>query len=188
MLGINEKRLNTSATTSLEPVSYLKSKGVKSLWHITDRRNLDSIFKLGILSPRLLAQNRLKVAVYMSLPSSRQAEKAKNHDKYLHLGFHDQYPMVHSAQNAHPELELWKIEINPAVLNLQKEFLVSTHNSLDSHTRMFKGAMGLQEIRYDLFQDLKTGARQDFKRFQAEILVLRRVPPEFLINCQKWKA
>jgi hypothetical protein len=188
MLGINETPINASPTTAQDPVPYLKAKGVKSLWHITDRRNLDSIFKLGILSPRLLAQNRLKVAAYISLPSSRQAEKAMNHDKYLHLGFHDQYPMVYSAKNAHPELDLWKIEIHPAVLNLQKEFLVSTHNSLDRHTRFFKGALGLQEIRYDLFQDLKKGPRQDFKRFQAEILVLRRVPPEFLIHCQKWQA
>jgi len=71
----------------------LKTNGITSVWHFTDRSNLASIEKNGLLSLFLLEENNIDVSCYGADDLSHSLDRRKGIDKYVHLSIFKSHPM-----------------------------------------------------------------------------------------------
>ena len=79
-------------------VETLKKHDIKSIWHFTDLRNLESIEKYGLLSLREIIRNDID-ACFGADSLSHNLDIHYGLDKYIHLAFIDDHPMYHKAKN-----------------------------------------------------------------------------------------
>ncbi len=105
-------------------------KLIPSLFHFTDRRNLDMIRKLGGLYP-IASLNEMGVTVPAPGGNewSRDADGMKGMDKYVHLCFRPTHPMEYIARqegrivdsvflSVHPDILTWDgVRFTPDVSN-----------------------------------------------------------------------
>ena len=71
----------------------LEFYGITSLWHFTDKSNLKSIKKHGLLSLKLLGKKDIKVSCYGANKLSHKLDKEKGLDKFVHLSIIKDHPM-----------------------------------------------------------------------------------------------
>ena len=94
----------------------LEQFGITSIWHFTDRSNLESIEKHGLLSLALLDENDIEVSCYGADELSHSLDRCKGIDSYVHLAITKSHPMqyvkVSSGEIPDP---VW-LEIDVSVL------------------------------------------------------------------------
>ena len=71
----------------------LETYGITSVWHFTDRSNLESIEKNGLLSLFLLKEKNIDVSCYGADALSHSLDRRKGIDKYVHLSIIKSHPM-----------------------------------------------------------------------------------------------
>ena len=76
----------------------LKHYGITSVWHFTDRSNLASIQKHGLLSLALLERNHIEVSCYGANGLSHNLDKQRGLDKFIHLSIIKDHPMQYIKQ------------------------------------------------------------------------------------------
>lgn len=88
----------TANTTALQAViqKYIRFDGV---WHFTDRKNLESIQKHGLLSLAETQRRGIPIPVPGGNPLSHRLDCKNGLDGYVHLSFTDDHPMLFVAQN-----------------------------------------------------------------------------------------
>lgn len=90
--------------------------GITSVWHFTDRSNLESIQEHGILSLSLLQQNNINVSCYGANQLSHDLDRQKGLDKYVHLSIIKDHPMQYiKKRNGEIPNPIW-LEIDVSVL------------------------------------------------------------------------
>lgn len=65
----------------------------RSLYHVTEFENLESILQNGLLSLRTLDKKHMKVS-YVSKPISREVDRSWSLDKYVRLAYTPYYDMI----------------------------------------------------------------------------------------------
>lgn len=97
----------------------LKSYNVSALWHFTDKRNQASILANGgLLSWVEAVRRRLVVPAPGGNDWSHQADQKFGVDKFVHLAFIKNHPMLHIAKKeGRIESPIW-VEIDVSVLDL----------------------------------------------------------------------
>jgi len=78
--------------------SVLKRHGIKSIWHFTDKSNLASIKKYGLLSLSHLLQTNIYVPCFCADDMSHYLDRQIGIDKFVHLSFVKDHPMYHVAK------------------------------------------------------------------------------------------
>ena len=94
----------------------LKTHGITSIWHFTDRSNLESIKKNGLLSFALLQERNINVSCYGADELSHSLDRYKGIDRYVHLSIFKSHPMQYiKVQNGSIPDPIW-LEIDISVL------------------------------------------------------------------------
>ena len=94
----------------------LEFYGITSIWHFTDKSNLASIKKHGLLSLRLLSQQNIDVPCYGADSFSHFLDRSKGIDKYVHLSIIKDHPMLYiKKRNGDIPNPIW-LEIDTSVL------------------------------------------------------------------------
>lgn len=95
----------------------LKSHGIKSIWHFTDKSNLASIKKYGLLSLKKIEKKSVHVSFYGADSLSHSLDRSLGLDKFVHLSFIDDHPMYHVAKrDGRIKNPIW-LEIDLSVLH-----------------------------------------------------------------------
>lgn len=104
----------------------LNHYGIKSIWHFTDRSNLESIKKYGLLSLENIERRGIDVPCFGANELSHRLDRRKGIDKYVHLSFITEHPM-HYAKKRDGLIPnpIW-LEIDAVVL-LENETIFSNN-------------------------------------------------------------
>ena len=88
----NQIRIATKKNNASEFKKFFEENGVKVLYHFTDRKNLESIRKNGLLSFDYI--NRKKINSSTGGDATLQsADRSYNNEDYIHLSFVKRHPM-----------------------------------------------------------------------------------------------
>ena len=91
----------------------------RSLYHFTDRANLSSIAKYGILSKQYATENKIEIAVLGGNEWSREADALKGLEDYVNLCFTSNHPMCYLAREDDRIPNPHYLSINPDVLKTE---------------------------------------------------------------------
>lgn len=161
----------------------LRRHNVTCLYHFTDISNIQSIKKYGLLSSKEI-NSRTIIPKYSSTSKSRQADADMGLDDYIRLSFVKSHPMMFTAMTTNrirPQI----IEINPLIALMPNVFF-SDSNALRKGANIGGSAEDLQKVRFDLvlgstaYYNLPSA--KDKSYYQAEIIVKKRIGPEFFLN------
>lgn len=160
--------------------SYLRSRGITKLYHFTSYENLNSIKRTGgLLSWKRCYERRLKyVGGGNSL--SRDLDRRQGLEDYVRLSFCADHPMKYRLEQQGHSLFLLQIDLSILSVPGVK---FSDMNATDSHATIQGGINGLKNVKLEATQ--RSYVRkddEDFKYHQAEILVPRTVPLEYIKN------
>ncbi|MCS7085243.1 MAG: DarT ssDNA thymidine ADP-ribosyltransferase family protein, partial [Bacteroidia bacterium] len=75
--------------------TFVKSKNIVCLYHVTERENLPNIQKYGLLSWKFIEEMKLFVPAYVSDDISRNLDKRSKLEDYVRLSFTRSIPMMH---------------------------------------------------------------------------------------------
>jgi len=94
----------------------LEEYGIKSIWHFTDKSNIESIKKHGLLSLDLLTQKNIQVSCYGANELSHNLDRQRGLDKFIHLSLIKDHPMQYiKKRNGEIPNPIW-LEIDVSVL------------------------------------------------------------------------
>ncbi len=184
-MGITHKKLNKTETQKIQ--NLLKGNKIKCFYHFTDQENLDSIkAEGGLYSWYALEENNIQVAHYGGDDLSRKLDRRYKLEDYVRLSFCKQHPMKYSAKI--------KGQINkPVLLEISTEVaffedtLFSDMNATKNEHSCQKGYEGLESVKFDIVKQRNHFNLTEEQRpyYQAEILVKRFIPIEFIKNIDK---
>jgi hypothetical protein len=160
---------------------------VRELHYITSIRNVDSIFKYGILSHDRAAR-LMPASVASPGVQERRARIALPNGRRLHdcvnLYFNARNPMMYSIRERH--LVLCVLRVDPGVIDIPGT-IVTDGNAADSFTRFDSPALGLARLDYaELHAQYWSGSPDPFvneerkRRRCAEVLVPVPVAAEYI--------
>ena len=161
----------------------IRRKEIKSLYHFTDSRNIQSIKETGYI----YSQNNIRRiginTVYASTNDSRDIDSLKGLSNFVRLSFVPSHPMMHVAMTCgrirHPRV----IEINPLIL-LLPGVLISDRNAIKTGAKIGSHAYDLERCHFELFSKnyLSLNDIDSKMYFQAEILVPDKIGNDMIIN------
>ena len=94
----------------------LENYGITSIYHFTDKSNLEMIEKYGIQSLRNIFNFDIPVKHFGAEELSHNLDKRTGLDKYVHLAFIKDHPMYHVAKRRGNIIEPVWIEIDSSIL------------------------------------------------------------------------
>jgi len=115
---IQEVIIEKQNQTSLKAL--LAKYHITSLWHFTDRANISSIKKHGILSLANLKKKNIDISHTASSELSHSIDRIKRLDHYVHLSFIQDHPLYHVAISEKRLVDPVWIEIDISILFDQK--------------------------------------------------------------------
>ena len=162
-------------------------KRITTLYHFTDRRNLESILKLGGLLPLAKLRERgIAIPAPGGNDCSHEADATRGLDAYVHLCFRPNHPMEYVARKdgrigdtifleAHPSVQLWAGVKFSADVSNKSEVAIAT----------MEEARGL--IDFEVLYTRTDWKDPDVKRRlqqseKYEILVPGKIPLEMIRN------
>ena len=89
----NIMRLSHTKGDKMDLKETLEFYGITSIWHFTDRSNLDSIEKYGLLSLETLTKKDIAVPCFGADELSHSLDRHLGLDKYVHLAIISEHPM-----------------------------------------------------------------------------------------------
>lgn len=169
----------------LQIFNILQTKGVK-LYHFTDKKNIESIKINGLLSAKAVNQHGIN-SKYASSQESRLIDEQMGLSDYVRLSFVKSHPMMFTSMTAFG-LNPVVLEINPLIALMPNVFF-SDRNTLKPGANIGPGADDLSKIDFSVINsNIAYYNLPDIKSknaYQAEVLVKRRIGPEFILNIDK---
>ena len=172
----------------------LIDRGIKKVYHFTDKSNIESIVNCGgLLSLANLKRNKVKDVKYGGNQWSHDADAYKGGDGYVHLCFLKNHPMEHIAREVEKRIEetCW-LEIDISALNTNG-VMYSSGVSNKSGVQFLspddaKEAIDLEGI-YE-FLNFKVEGNQERKNNarKYEILIPNTVPLDKILNISSFRG
>ena len=161
----------------------LQEKGVTKLYHFTDRANLQSIkANGGLCSWKYCERNGIMISRPGSTQSSRNLDSYKGLENYVRVSFVSDNPMMYVAEKEGRIYNPVVLEISPEVI-FKKETKFTNQNAVKNGVTAFSSFEQFKFIRFDLFHWRYFDLDDDVKSYyQAEVLVLDKIPLEFITN------
>jgi hypothetical protein len=170
-----------------EFVDFVKNSPINScFYHFTDKRNVPSIRKSGLLSMRSLRANGMVVPACGGNQWSLDADINSGMDAYVHLCFLPEHPMEYIARKeGRIESTTW-IRIEPAIMLLSGVMLTKEVSNKSGVVPMMP-LDALSEMHTDVIYTRTDWSnpgiqekRNEVKKY--EILVPSHVPINFIMN------
>lgn len=178
-----EKKKNSASFSKV-----LKQNGIKTLYHFTDRDNLEQIIKHGGLYSWADCE---KKGITVPKPGgddlSRKLDCRDHLEHYVRLCFTRQHPMMFMAMNNGRISNPVILEINPDVVEWQ-DTLFSDRNATRTGASVGAELANLQNIH---FSSVKARKHFDLEQeeqpyFQAEVMVKHHVPLAYITNIKNF--
>lgn len=158
---------------NLKVQKFLESKKITSLWHFTDKSNLPSILKHGLLSLENLEKLSIKPEYSGANEFSQTLDYAKNLHRYIHLSFIKDTPMYHIALSEGRIIDPVWIELDISVIfETTTRFCNQYANT--TYARIFSISELEKQINFDaMFNSLYFEEQKEARK--AEILVYNKI-------------
>jgi hypothetical protein len=154
----------------------LNRNGITSIWHFTDRSNLESIAENGLLSLSNILDQDINVSRYGASESSHSQDKRKGLDKFVHLSFVKDHPMYHIAKWDGRIIDPVWIEIDTSILTddntLFSNMLANTYNASIFQSEDLERMINFDKILLKNHSYIRKEARK------AEIMVSNQITIE----------
>ncbi len=167
----------------------LKSKGVYSFYHFTDRRNLRSIVQSGGL---LSWKDCLRSGVRINKPGgsdvSRTLDEKVGLESYVRVSFVRDNPMMYVAQNDGRIDDPVVLKISTEVAGLP-DVLFSDRNAASTKKGFLRGGWSKMKshIRFNVFNRRYFDLDEDDRPYyQAEVLVPHKIPLRYITKYEKF--
>lgn len=162
-------------------ITYLKSKGVKYFYHFTCDKNLKSIKEHGgLYSWYYSVQNGINIPVPGGDYESRALDKQQCLEDYVRLSFCVDHPMRWRLMRNGKKLVLLKIKIDVAAFADTQFSDINAADNNNIHGASLEALQGV-DIRATQRKYVKKND-PDFKPHQAECMVKKFIPIEYITN------
>lgn len=162
--------------------------GVRSLWHMTHVDNVPSILDKGLFSKRQINGNG---QVFQDLSDSgvqdRRSRKnetvfGRNLHEYVPLYVSPKNPMMFRLGNEYGSSSLALVEISLDAF-LKIPFVFTDGNAASNSTQFFGEAQDVGSLPWEvLHAQYWTNFEDGSRKKCAEVLVLNRIPSEYIVN------
>lgn len=161
---------------------FLKENDIQSLYHFTSPRNITSIKEKGICSLSLLKEMQIDVE-FGSSPFSRNIDRHKSLDNFVHLSYEPTNPMSYVALAEGRLSDFVILNVSPEVI-LFKSTKFSDINAASSHARISDDINFFLNLNFKSFHKKKyTSLSEENKQFfQAEVLVENKIDRSLILN------
>jgi ssDNA thymidine ADP-ribosyltransferase, DarT len=167
-------------------------KGVKTLYHFTDLRNIASIRKHGgVWSLAKLVEKGIEIPAPGGNKWSHDADGYKGLDEYVHLCFRPVHPMEYEARHREEEPIEETIFLRISRDILLKEgvlFTADVSNKVGVDTCSLEEAEDLLDVPILYATPSKSNTKRMLAAEKCEILVPDHVPLEMILNFPKAKG
>lgn len=159
--------------------NYLLSNGVRYFYHFTDRRNLESIKRMGgLYSWRYCEEHDISIPYPGGDGTSRSLDSRHGLSDYVRLSFCTDHPMKWVLEQKGYNMVLLRVKIDVACL---EGTLFSDINATDNNHQHGGTLEDLKRINISATQQNYVGRDSDiFKQHQAEVMVKTFIPLEYI--------
>ena len=179
-----KQSLHSRIHANLLPRTY----GVSSLWHMSDRNNINDICRIGILNHY---DAHKKYPDIVDISDSEVQRWREYRDPHYHRAIHEYAPLYLNPRN--PMLYVRKdlqndiciIEICPSVL-AENSYLISDGNAAARNTIFYQSINDLRYLPWDVLNANYWNDKPDGKRKMcAEVLIYPKILPKYIkhIHC-----
>lgn len=170
---------HTFKTNSAAFKKHLTTNGVRYFYHFTDKRNLESIRKMGgLYSWQYCEDHDIKIARPGGDSTSRSLDCRHGLQDYVRVSFCTDHPMKWVLEQQGYDMVLLKIKIDVACL---EGTLFSDINATDNNHHHGGTFEDLQRINIPATQQNFVSRESDiFKQHQAEVMVKTFIPLEYI--------
>jgi hypothetical protein len=165
---------------TLNAVDFLKHKGVRHLYHFTNRSNLVSIMRLGLRSWKFIEENGGIDSTQGGSAISRALDEKKGLERFVRLSFSRKHPMMFACQRDGrvPDPVVLQFSVDVASLpgtKFSNKNATANDVKISDHPAM---------IRFDIVQlPSSFAAPKEFRPFfQAEVLIKDQISPDHIVN------
>jgi hypothetical protein len=161
----------------------IDNNNARPLYHFTDRSNLQSIQRHGALySWHYCSINNITIPAPGGTELSRDLDRRHGVHNFVRVSFTRDHPMMHVA------LKEGRIH-NPVILEIDEEVIYwnyskyANKNATRNDVCIGENVEDFSRIRFDLVrQNYFNLSDTDKPYYQAEVLVLEKIPAEFIRN------
>ncbi|MBS1685725.1 MAG: DUF4433 domain-containing protein [Bacteroidetes bacterium] len=181
----------------VEDVEYLKDNWeefrnviiqnkITTLYHFTDRSNLQSIKQNGgLLSWYYCLQNGIKIPKISSSETSRSLDLRKGLQNYVRVSFVKDHPMLFNAKREGRINDPVLLTIDTRVIYL-RDSKYAKLNAVKNGEVSEGSIEKFKSIKFDILKQRYFDLSEEEKPFfQAEVLVLEKIPLEYITNIHK---
>ena len=178
-----EKKVNAQAF-----VRILKEHGINSLYHFTDRKNLESIIRHGgLYSWGDCIEQGIAIPCPGGDKQSRELDEKKGLEYYVRTSFTRNHPMMYQAKNEGRIDDPVILEIDTDVITWQ-DTRFSDKNSVRNDMHHGSNLEDFVKIHFDSTQfnthfDLEDS---EMPFYQAEVMVKNFIPLKYIKNIDKF--
>lgn len=168
---------------------YFKSKGILTLYHFTDRANIQSIIDNGGIYSWQSCQER---GILVKRPggddSSHSIDSYKGLGKYVRLSFTSNHPMMYVAKNDGRISDPVVLRIDLSVADLPGTKF-SDVNAARNNATVAPGLSGASNIHFTTVRQSNHFNLSDDEKpyYQAEVLVYDKIPISCIKNIDVYK-
>lgn len=162
----------------------LDENGITTLYHFTDRTNLESIINSGgLYSWRDCQKNNIQVSKPGGSRTSHDIDKHLNLDQYVRLSFALQHPMMYVAKKEGRIDDPIVLEIDPSIVYeescLFADMNATKAESICADTLYFFKRIHFDTVKEDNHFNLE---EEEVPYYQAEVLVEHFIPLRYITN------
>lgn len=160
---------------------------IQTLYHFTDRANLQSIKRHGALySWHYCDNNNIPIPAPGGDDLSRSLDRRYNLQNYVRVSFTRNHPMMYIALNQNRITNPVILEIDPEVI-FWNNTKYANKNATRNDVSIGSEVEDFRKIRFDIVRLNKHFDLEDSDRpyFQAEVLILEKIPIEFILNIDR---
>lgn len=160
----------------------LLEHGIRSLYHFTDRSNLESIKRHGALLSWYYCQtNGIDIPVPGGNQLSRELDTRKGLQDYVRVSFTRNHPMMFVQPIRSRDNIILEIDVEVVFWN---KTMYANMNATRNEVKVGDTLNDFNQIRFDLFQHPNHFGLEEFERpyYQGEILVPTKIPVRFISN------
>ncbi|MFZ4790500.1 MAG: DUF4433 domain-containing protein [Candidatus Competibacteraceae bacterium] len=183
---VTKKNVNTKK--SIKIIELFAKYGIKSLWHITHKNNINSICKIGILSN--YDAHKIKPD-FVDISDSSVQRWRERRDPYYQHTIHEYAPLYINPRNPmlyirkHLQNDICIIEVCPSVLE-ENIYLISDGNAASKDTKLFQSINSIKHLPWGILTSDRWYDKPDGKRKMcAEVLIFPNILPKYIksIHC-----
>lgn len=171
-----------------EYLQVLRNNGITTLYHFTDRDNLQSIVDNGGLLSWADCENKgIKIPKPGGDLTSRDLDCRRNHQHYVRVSFTKNHPMMYVAQREGRISNPIILEISIEVIAWE-ETLYADRNAVKSGANIGGSLGDLSRIHFNTVKKANHFNLDDSEKefYQAEVLVKNFIPLSMVTNLNKY--